>query len=197
MNSKKLAVFISGRGSNFKAVLDGIDNGEICANVELVFSNTDADGLNYAREKNIEHYITNDFEKIDNILEEKKIEGILLLGYLKILPEYIINKYKNKIINIHPSLIPSFCGKGFYGEKVHRAVLERGVKVTGVTTHFVDAEADSGPIILQEVVDVDFDDTVEKLSKKVLDIEHELIVETVSLFSSDRLLVEGSRVKIL
>lgn len=197
MNSKKLAVFISGRGSNFKAVLDGIDNGEICANVELVFSNTDADGLNYAREKNIEHYITNDFEKIDNILEEKKIEGILLLGYLKILPEYIINKYKNKIINIHPSLIPSFCGKGFYGEKVHRAVLERGVKVTGVTTHFVDAEADSGPIILQEVVDVDFDDTVEKLSKKVLDVEHELIVETVSLFSKDRLLVEGSRVKIL
>ena len=113
---------------------------------------------------------------------------------LKILSKEFIEKYENRIINIHPSLIPSFSGKGFYGERVHEAVLEYGVKFTGATVHFVDEDADTGPIILQDIVEVKADDTVDSLKGKVLKVEHRLLVEAVKLYCENRLLIDKRKV---
>lgn len=174
--NSNIAVFISGRGSNFKVVQDAIEIGNIYAQIKLVVSDNNAEGLKYAKGKTL---VSVDFDEIGKTLEDEKIDLILLLGYLKILPQTIINKYPKKIINIHPSLIPSFCGKGMYGEKVHQAVLDRGCKITGVTTHFVNEIADGGEIIMQEAVRVEDDDTAHSLAKRVLEVEHEIIVKTV------------------
>lgn len=175
-SNSKIAVFISGRGSNFKAVQDAIDIGNIYAEIVLVISDKDAEGLKHARCKTL---ISNNFDEILLELKKAEVDLVLLLGYLKILPKELVQNYKNKIINIHPSLIPSFCGPKMYGERVHQAVLDRGCKITGVTTHFVNELADEGPIIMQEAVRVEDDDTVQSLSKRVLEVEHEIIVKTV------------------
>lgn len=174
--NSKIAVFISGRGSNFKAVQNAVELGDIQAEIVLVISDQNAQGLEYAKCKTL---ISNNFDEILTELKSNEVDLILLLGYLKILPEEIIKNYPNKIINIHPSLIPSFCGKGMYGERVHQAVLERGCKVTGVTTHFVTEEADGGPIIMQEVIKVEKDDTAHSLAARVLEVEHKTIVKTI------------------
>ncbi|MBL7576180.1 formyltetrahydrofolate-dependent phosphoribosylglycinamide formyltransferase [Peptoniphilus asaccharolyticus DSM 20463] len=174
-SNSKLAVFISGRGSNYLAVKNAIEEGKIDAEISIVISNCNAEGLEFADRK----LVSNDFDEILNTLKREEVDYILLLGYLKILPKKVIEAYPNRIINIHPSLIPSFCGKGMHGEKVHQAVLDRGCKVTGVTTHFVNEEADAGPIILQECVKVEDKDTAKSLAKRVLEVEHELIVKTV------------------
>lgn len=124
------------------------------------------------------------------------MELVVLAGFLKILSREFVNEYKNRIINIHPSLIPSFSGQGYYGEKVHQAVLDYGVKYTGATVHFVDEGADTGPIILQEVVKVDNEDTVESLREKVLKVEHKILVEAVRLYCEGRLGLKGRKVII-
>lgn len=174
-SNSKLAVFISGRGSNYLAVKNAIESGKIDAEISIVISNCMAEGLQFTDKK----LVSNNFDEILSVLKSEEIDYILLLGYLKILPKKIIEAYPNRIINIHPSLIPSFCGKGMHGKRVHQAVLDRGCKVTGVTTHFVNEEADAGPIILQESVKVEDDDTAQSLAKRVLEVEHRLIVETV------------------
>jgi len=185
-----IAVLISGGGTNLQSLIDNIDAGNINGEIKIVISNKeDAYGLVRAKKAGIEALYINpsglsDEEynrKIIEELEKRDIELVVLAGYLKILSKEFIQKYNGKIINIHPSLLPKFGGKGYYGERVHKAVLESGEKVTGATVHFVDEGTDTGPIILQETVEVKEDDTVESLQKRVLELEHRLLPEAVRM----------------
>ncbi|KGG80031.1 phosphoribosylglycinamide formyltransferase [Caloranaerobacter azorensis H53214] len=206
MSSVNIGVLISGGGTNLQALIDSIDKGYINGKIKVVISNRkDAYGLVRARKNLIEALYINrkefnsDIEfdlKILDELEKRQVELVVLAGYLKVLSKEFVNRYKNRIINIHPSLIPSFCGKGYYGEKVHRAVLDYGVKITGATVHFVDEGADTGPIILQEAVFVDDNDTVDTLRERVLEIEHKLLPMAVKLFCENKLEVIGRKVII-
>jgi phosphoribosylglycinamide formyltransferase-1 len=200
-----IGVLISGNGTNLQAIIDGIDKGIIKGQIRLIISNKkDAYGLQRGKNANIESIYIDpkeyDDEEYSNRLikelKEREVELVILAGFLKILPKKFINEYKNRIINIHPSLIPSFCGKGYYGERVHKAVLDYGVKYTGATVHFVDEGADTGPIIMQEVVKVEDSDTVDTLREKVLKVEHKLLVESVKLYCESRISVKGRRVNI-
>ena len=130
-------------------------------------------------------------------LERKNIDLIVLAGYLNILSSKFVSKYSNRIINIHPSLIPSFCGDGFYGENVHKAVIKSGVKFTGATTHFVDEKVDTGAIILQDVVPVLINDDFETVAKRVLEIEHEILVKTVKAFCDNKIVFKDNRAFIV
>lgn len=207
MQVKKIAVLVSGRGSNLQTIIDNIENGNINGKIDAVISSKkDAYALERAKKYNIDGIyigkknfsdIDERNDKIIEILQEREIDLIVLAGYMSILNEKMVQLYRNKIINIHPSLIPSFCGKGYYGEKVHKVVLDYGVKLTGATVHFVDEGADTGPVIIQKAVEVDFDDTVETLSKKVLKVEHELLPLAVKLFCEGKIEVEGRKVKVL
>lgn len=194
MNTKRLAVFISGRGSNFKTVLDHSE--KIGAKISLVLSHRDAEGFEYAKEEGIDTLISENYNEIIKELKRREIEGVLLLGYLKIIPKSLVDAYPNKIINIHPSLIPAFSGPGYYGSRIHEEVIKRGVRFTGATTHFVDEKADHGPIILQRVVPVEAKDNADSIAEKVLKEEHEMIVETVKLFCQNKLEVIDHKVVI-
>ncbi|WP_432407397.1 phosphoribosylglycinamide formyltransferase [Wukongibacter sp. M2B1] len=206
MQIKRIAVLVSGRGSNLQTIIDNIENGSINGSIEVVISSQkEAYALERARKHNVDGVyigkgnfpdIDERNDKIIKLLAEKEIDLIVLAGYMNILNEKIVRLYRNRIINIHPSLIPSFCGRGFYGERVHKAVLDYGVKLTGATVHFVDEGADTGPVIFQKAVEVDFDDTVETLAKKVLKVEHKLLPLGVKFFCEDRLRVHGRRVEI-
>lgn len=203
----KMAVLISGGGTNLKALIDAINLGELEGEISIVISNKkDVLGLKRAEKNNIQtlvidketYHTVDERDKILlDSLEDNNVDLVVLAGYLAMIPENVINKYRNKIINIHPSLIPSFSGKGYYGGKVHRAAVERGVKITGATVHFVNEETDGGPIILQETVAVDFNDTVEDVQKKVLAIEHKILPYAIKLFTEDRLKVVGNKVDII
>jgi len=135
-------------------------------------------------------------DKISKELETREIDLVVLAGFIRILSPGFVRKFCGRIINIHPSLIPSFCGEGYYGERVHKSVLDYGVKVTGATVHFVDEGTDTGPIILQQAVEVEQDDTVESLAKRVLKVEHKLLPLAVKLFCQDRVRIEGRKVFI-
>lgn len=202
----KIGVLISGGGTNLQALIDNTLNGNIEASIDLIISNKDSYGLKRGEKADIENlYIEpKDFDTEEEynlrlIKEFKKrgIELIVLAGYLRILSKEFINKFKGRIINIHPSLIPKFCGDGYYGERVHKAVLESGEEYTGATLHFVDEGVDTGPIILQKKVNVEKDETVETLQKKVLKLEHEIIVEGVRLFSEGKLKIDDKKVNII
>ncbi|MFT9497798.1 phosphoribosylglycinamide formyltransferase [Anaerosolibacter sp.] len=207
METLRIAVFISGGGTNLQSLIDHIEKSKINGKIALVISSREnAYGLIRAKAHNIEGMIigkTNypNMDERENrmieVLEDKEIDLIVLAGYLSILGKRVVQKYKNRIINVHPALIPSFCGKGFHGEKVHQAVLDYGVKITGATVHFVDEGTDTGPIILQGVVEVHEEDSVEILGKKVLAVEHELLPKAVTLFAQGRLKVEGRKVRII
>lgn len=204
---KKLGVLISGGGTNLQAIIDNIENGNIRGRIELVVSNNKgAYGLIRAQRAGIDSLFINpkDFSsnqeynlKLIQEFKARKVDLIVLAGYLKILSPDFIKEFSNRIINIHPSLIPSFSGDGYYGERVHRAVIQYGCKVSGATVHLVDEGTDTGPIILQECVKVDDEETVESLQRKVLEVEHKILVDAVRLFCEDRLSVEGRQVKIL
>ncbi|MDZ4910519.1 phosphoribosylglycinamide formyltransferase, partial [Clostridium perfringens] len=143
----KIGVLISGGGTNLQAVIDNCENKTINGEVKVVISNkSEAFGLQRAKNHNIKAVFENEEDKIIEILKENKVDLVVLAGYLKIISPKLVNEYKNRIINIHPSLIPAFCGKGYYGEKVHQGVIDYGGKVTGATVHFVDEGADTGPI---------------------------------------------------
>lgn len=176
----RVGVMVSGGGTNLQAILDAIDSGKITnAKVEVVISNNPgAYALERARNHGIEAVCISpkSFENRAAFNEaflkktdEYNLDLIVLAGFLVTIPEEMIRKYRNKIINIHPSLIPSFCGVGFYGLKVHEAALARGVKITGATVHFVDEGMDSGPIILQKAVEVEKGDTPEVLQRRVME----------------------------
>ena len=176
----RVGVLVSGGGTNLQAIIDAVKNKTITnASLEVVISNKkDAYALTRAKENNIaaECVCVKDYEtreEFNKALIEKidsyNLDLIVLAGFLVVLPPELIAKYRNKIINVHPSLIPSFCGNGFYGLHVHEKALERGVKVTGATVHFVDEGTDTGPIIYQKAVEVLSDDTPETLQKRVME----------------------------
>lgn len=201
-----IGVLISGRGTNLQGIIDNIHNGKIDGNIKLVISNRkDAYGLIRAKKAGIETLyldrgkFSTEEEYNRRIMEEfinRDVELVVLAGYLRVLSKEFVREYENRIINIHPSLIPSFCGKGCYGERVHEMVLERGVKVTGVTVHFVDEGTDTGPIILQKAVVVKDDDTVESLKKRVLQVEHQLLPKAIELYCQKRISIQGRKVII-
>ncbi|MDK2868236.1 MAG: phosphoribosylglycinamide formyltransferase 1 [Clostridiales bacterium] len=189
MQVKKLAVLISGGGSNLQALIDAIESGEISAKIEMVISNREkAYGLTRAEQNNIptyylgiKNYPDSDerAQALNALLASHHIDYVVLAGYLSILKSETIRQYEGRIVNIHPSLIPKYCGEGFYGHHVHEAVLANGESESGATTHFVDEGVDTGKIIYQERVPVLADDTAETLSERVLTVEHQLIVQTV------------------
>lgn len=192
-----IGVLISGGGTNLQAIIDETKSGGINGKVKLVISNKeDAYGLERARLSGIKAVYETDEDKIIGLLKENNIDLIVLAGYLKIITPKFVDEFRNKIINIHPSLIPSFCGKGYYGEKVHQGVIDYGAKVTGATVHFVDEGADTGAIIMQETVNVEQDDDAKTLSKRVLEVEHRILKESIRLFCENKLSIQGRRVFI-
>lgn len=202
----KIAVLVSGGGSNFVAVAEAVRDGFIkdCTISCVISDNPNARAIDKAETLGIKSYVLD--RKVyrqdlsGKILELLNFVGgvdlIVLGGFLSILNGDILQKYHNRIINIHPSLIPSFCGNGMYGLKVHQAAIDYGVKITGCTVHLVDDGTDTGAIVLQHAVDVDTDDA-KQLQTKVLVEEHKAIVEAVKLFAENRISIDGRSVKIV
>ncbi|MBC7330043.1 phosphoribosylglycinamide formyltransferase [bacterium] len=203
----RIGVLASGRGSNLQAIIDACKSGYIPGDVVCVISDKkDAFALERARREGIpaifldpSNYPTReDYDKaLAQTLKEHNVDLVCLAGFMRILTPPFIEEFRNRIMNIHPALIPSFCGKGMYGLKVHQAVLDFGVKVTGCTVHFVTEEVDLGPIIVQIPVMVREDDTPETLSERVLKREHRAYPLAIKLFAEGRLKIEGRRVRIL
>lgn len=192
-----IAVCVSGGGTDLQSIIDACEAGKINGQIRLVISNRKkAYGLERARLHGIQAEWIKDEDEILKRFEEEKIDVVVLAGYLAIVGDKLIEQYKNRIINIHPSLIPSFCGPGFYGMHVHEAVFKRAVKVSGATVHFVNGEVDGGPIILQRAVDISDLETPEDIQARVLEIEHEILPEAVALYCEGRVSVENERVKI-
>lgn len=192
-----IGVLISGGGTNLQAIIDETKSGGINGTVKLVISNKEnAYGLERARLSKIKAVYETDEDKIIELLKENNIDLIVLAGYLKIITPKFVDEFRNKIINIHPSLIPSFCGKGYYGEKVHQGVIDYGAKVTGATVHFVYEGADTGAIIMQETVNVEQGDDAKSLAKRVLEVEHRILKESIRLFCENKLSIQGRRVFI-
>ncbi|MBF4694606.1 phosphoribosylglycinamide formyltransferase [Fusibacter ferrireducens] len=189
MSRLKLAVLISGGGSNLQAIIDAIESHELDAEIKVVISNRkNAFGLERAQKHNIKtayigigNYkdISARHEALLNLLVNEAVDLVVLAGYLSILSPKIIKQFEKRIINIHPSLIPKYCGEGFYGEHVHEAVILNQEKESGATTHFVDEGVDTGEIIRQERVSVMADDTAKTLAARVLEVEHRLMVGTI------------------
>ena len=194
-----IAVFVSGGGTNLQSLIDACANNEINGSIKLVISNRKkAYGLERARLAGIKAEWIKDEDIIIKRLEEEQIDLIVLAGYLAIVSEKLISKYENKIINIHPSLIPSFCGEGFYGIHVHEACFKRGCKVSGATVHFVSTVVDGGPIILQRSIDISDCSSPEEIQEKILlNIEHKILVEAVKLYCDNKLKVVNERVEII
>ena len=201
----KIAVLASGSGSNLQSILDNIDRGNIRGEVSLVIGSKDGIfALERAKKRGIKTAVVSkeDFgdktsDEILRLSRENNIDLIVLAGYLSILKGRLLEEYGNKIINIHPSLIPSFCGSKMYGIKVHRAAIEKGVKFSGCTVHFVNDEVDGGAIIEQEIVRVSFDDTEESLQKKVLEKEHILLPRIVKYLCEEKIEIHNGKVRIL
>lgn len=197
----KIAVLISGSGSNLQAIIDSIESKYLNCSIEAVISDKkDVYGIDRAKSKNINTYVVDKKQHgaklSDEILKilEGKVDLIVLAGFLSILEGEILELFKNKIINVHPALIPSFCGDGMYGIKVHEKVLEYGVKVSGCTVHFVDAGTDSGPIIIQNVVQVYSGDTAKELQQRVLIEEHKALPLAIKYISEGKIKIQGRKV---
>lgn len=207
MSKMRLGVLVSGGGSNLQSIIDHCNSGYLPAEVVIVISSKE--GV-YALERAKRHNILSAVvspkkfptrkayeDEMIKLLKSCNVDIIVLAGYLKVLSPYFVSTFQGKIMNIHPSLIPAFCGEGYYGEKVHQAALDYGVKITGVTVHFVDEGADTGPIILQRAVPVMDGDTPETLAKRVLKEEHKIYPEAIKLFAEGRLQIDGRKVKII
>lgn len=205
----KIAVLVSGGGTNLQAIIDAIADKTITnAEISVVISNNqDAYALERAKKHGIEAVCISpkQFETRDEFnyaflekLNSYQVDLVVLAGFLVVLPELMIREYENRIINIHPSLIPSFCGTGFYGLRVHEGVLARGVKITGATVHFVDAGTDTGPIIMQKAVEVKQDDTPEILQRRVMEEAEWIIMpKAIDLIANGRVSVVEGKVKIV
>ena len=203
----KLAVCVSGGGTNLQAIIDAIDNGTITnAKIEVVIANNaNAYALERAKKHGIEGICISpkDYENREAFntafldkLNSYQVDLVVLAGFLVVIPPQMIAEYRNRIINIHPSLIPSFCGTGYYGLKVHEGVLARGVKVTGATCHFVDEGTDTGPIILQKAVEVEPGDTPEVLQRRVMEQAEWIIMpKAIDLIANGRVqVIDGKAV---
>ncbi len=202
MRIERLAVLASGGGSNLQAILDS----NVPARVALVITDRPAHALERANARGIEAVCLDRRSFADKAafnqalldkLLEARIDAIVLAGYLSILDARLVERFAGRILNVHPSLIPSFCGMGYYGLKVHQAVLDYGCKLTGATVHFVDAGADTGPIVFQKSVEVLEGDTPESLQARVLKFEHELLPLAVKLLAEGRLKIDGRRVTVI
>ena len=204
-----IAVFVSGGGTNLQALIDAQDRGEI-KNGKITFvlaSNENAYALERAKKAGIDTAVVNrkqyeskaDYDKaVLKILDGRDIDLIGLAGFLSILGEDLVSKYNNRIINVHPSLIPLFCGDGFYGKKVHTAVLNSGMKVTGATVHFVNEITDGGAIILQKAVPIEQGDNEDILQYRVMrQAEWEILPKAVSLFCEGRIKINGNKTEII
>lgn len=186
---KKIGVLASGGGTNLQAIIDSCINKELDAAVCVVICNkADAYALKRAEINNIPHYLIQqkDFQTqnqftvaITDLLIKHKADFVVFAGFLQILTEEIVKKFPKRIINIHPSLIPKHCGKGYWGIKVHESVIASGEEISGVTVHFADEGCDTGEIILQKTIAVEKDDTAQTLQKKVLGIEHKALIEAL------------------
>ena len=205
----RVVVLVSGGGTNLQAVIDSVKDGTITNTqiVGVISNNKNAYALKRAEENDIPSMCVSpkDFETRD-IFNEKLLEAvdsyepdlIVLAGFLVVIPPEMIKKYENRMINIHPSLIPSFCGKGYYGLKVHEAALARGVKVVGATVHFVDEGTDTGPIILQKAVEVQQGDTPEVLQRRVMEqAEWKILPKAIDLIANGKVRVEDKKTVIL
>jgi len=203
----RLGVLASGRGSNLQAILDHCADGRLSAQVVVVISDVaEAQALERARQAGVPAVFFNprDFPNreaydvaITETLRSHAAQLVVLAGYLCILASPLLETYSGRILNIHPSLTPAFCGKNMHGLRVHQAALDYGVKVSGLTIHFVDAGVDAGPIILQHPVPVLDDDTPESLAERILRFEHEKYSEVIQLIAENRVKLEGRRVRIL
>ena len=194
---KNIAVLVSGGGTNLQSIIDAVEAGKINGQIKLVISNKEgAYGLERAKKHNIRAVFEKDEQAIIDIMKENEIDLVVLAGFLKILSPNFTKAFENRIINIHPSLIPSFWGKGYYGLKVHEAAIEYGVKVSGATVHFVDENADTGPIIRQDTVEVFAGDSPQDLQQRVLKIEHKILSQVVADYCDDKIRVVGRRVFI-
>ena len=204
----RVAVLVSGGGTNLQAIIDAVENGTI-TNTELagvISNNKNAYALTRAGNHQIPAQCVSpkDFEtreefnqKLLEALKERDIDLVVLAGYLVVVPPCVIKEYENRIINIHPSLIPSFCGKGCYGLHVHEKALARGVKVSGATVHFVDEGTDTGPIIMQKPVMVEQGDTPEVLQRRIMEqAEWKILPETINLIANGKVHVDGRVVTI-
>lgn len=204
----KIGVLVSGGGTNLQAIIDAVEGGTIKnGKIETVVSNkSNVYALNRAQNYGIEgvcispkHFKTKEefTNKLIDYFEEKQVNLIVLAGYLVVLEGKFVKHFKNRIMNIHPSLIPSFCGDGYYGLKVHQAVLDRGVKITGATVHFVDEGTDTGPIILQKAVNVEQEDTPETLQKRVMEeAEWEIYPKAIGLYCEGKIKIKDNKVII-
>ena len=208
MAEKKIGVLVSGGGTNLQALIDAEKRGELGeGKITLVIAskpgvyalerakNNDIEGKVLARK---DYDSIQDYSKaLADALEEAGIDLVVLAGFLTIINEQVYERFPNRIINVHPALIPSFCGKGFYGLHVHEAALAKGVKVSGATVHIVTPECDAGPIILQKAVEVKQDDTPETLQKRIMEeAEWKILPEAVKLFCEDRMTVKDNKVYI-
>ncbi len=202
----RLAVFASGGGSNFQAILDAVENGSLPITVALCVSNTaKAGALARAEHHNVPTVVLDprafDTEPayvaaLMKVLNDHQVNFIALAGYLRKIPAAVVSAFRGRMVNIHPALLPAFGGKGLYGRRVHEAVLAYGVRWSGVTVHLVDEEYDTGPIVLQEPVPVLGTDTPETLAARVLQTEHQLYPRALRLFAEGHLTIEGRLVRI-
>lgn len=207
--SKRIAVLVSGGGTNLQALLDAQGRGELVNGTisAVISSSPEAYALKRAEQAGVPGHVLRreDYPDVDAmtralvaLLRSLKIDLVVMAGYMTIVSKALFQAYENAVINIHPSLIPSFCGRGCYGLHVHEKALEYGVKVSGATVHFVNEECDAGPIILQQAAEVLPDDTPESLQRRIMEqCEWKLLPRAVSLFCQDRLKVEGRTVRIL
>ena len=203
---KRIAIFASGGGSNFKAIYDKIILGVIPAEICLVVSNNPTcDAVAFAEKSALPILIVNKSRNpnphtrdmiLKQILLKAKVDLICLSGYMKMIPKNIVAHFENQILNIHPALLPDFGGKGFYGMKVHEAVIQSKVSESGVTIHFVDDQYDHGAIVVQEKVIVKEDDTAVSLAQKILAVEHRIYPEVVKAYCEDRIVWENNQPKI-
>ncbi len=209
MSLINIAVLVSGhgRGSNLQSIIDACKDGRIDGRVAVVIGTKgDAPAMDRARENGIPAVevrpkaFATDAEyaaRLIEVLNENKTDLVCLAGYMRILPSHVISAYRWRVMNVHPGLIPLFCGKGMYGGHVHQAAVDCGVKVSGCTVHFVDEDYDTGPIIIQKCVPVEEGDTAETLAARVLVEEHKAYPEAIQLFAQGRLKVEGRVVHII
>ncbi|MBC7808422.1 MAG: phosphoribosylglycinamide formyltransferase [Akkermansiaceae bacterium] len=206
MSSLRLAVFVGshGRGSNLMAIQSAVSAGNLPAEIVCVIgTRADAPAIARAKQAGLPTKIVSPKDRSDaeyadvllRVLRGANADTIALAGYMRRLPSPVVQSFPNRIVNIHPSLLPAFGGHGMYGEKVHQAVIDTGVKVSGCTVHFVDEEFDTGPIISQKVVPVEDDDTAQTLAARILPYEHAAFPEALALLASGRLRVEGRRVR--
>ena len=201
---KKIAVFASGGGTDFQSVIDANERENFCVIEYLVASKPEIGAINRAEKHGIKPLVFDKttetkeefYVRVAKVLKAAGVEYIVLAGWLLVVPASFIKEFENAIINIHPSLIPSFCGMGYYGLRVHKAAIEYGVKLSGATVHFVEADVDGGAIIMQRSVPVEADDTPESLQARILKEEHKMLPECVKLLCEGKIRKDGRQVRV-